>query len=182
MYPVLDAFFSDKTPSNPNDEAEITTTTDGPSGSKLVGFRGKFFVPEAGQRVAMEGHLRLVKTDGWKVDDMVMNGIEGVAMEGPMSFVETYAAEQAAKRAEASARSPATAPKTFGSGKPFISKGTNSVWKGPSPPDWFEQNWKKLAAGIVGLLLLGGHEVWKDRRKSPKSSPASSDTPNQTNT
>ncbi len=40
----------------------------------------------------------MMKFNDWKVDDMVINGVEGVLMEGPMSVVEMSQTEAAAAR------------------------------------------------------------------------------------
>jgi hypothetical protein len=32
----------------------------------------------------------VVKSDGWKVDDMVFTGVEGVSLPGPVSLVDEY--------------------------------------------------------------------------------------------
>ena len=76
---------------DPNDRFESAREADGPQpGAKLVGFRGSFFLPEAGRRVSMEGHCKLVKSDGWKVDDVIVTGVEGAALPGPVSLVDEY--------------------------------------------------------------------------------------------
>jgi hypothetical protein len=48
------------------------------------------WVPEAGRRLQMEGHFRMVRTGGWKADDMVFTGAEGVAVNAPVSLVDEF--------------------------------------------------------------------------------------------
>lgn len=96
LHPVLDAIYADKNALDPNDAFEWTQEIDGPqAGTKMVGFRGSMFVPEAGQRVRLEGHVRVVKADGWKADDMIVTGIEGASLPGPVSLVDEYRASLA---------------------------------------------------------------------------------------
>lgn len=89
MHKLVDELFKDQTPDDPNTAFEFTRESDGPDpGVKLVGFRGSMWVPEAGSRLQMEGHFRMVRTGGWKADDMVFTGAEGVAVEAPVSLVD----------------------------------------------------------------------------------------------
>lgn len=88
MSRFIDAAFADNS-LDPNDTFEWTQEVDGPQpNTKLVGFRGDFFVPEAGQRVRIEGHFRVAKPDGWKADDMIVTGVEGASLPGPVSLVD----------------------------------------------------------------------------------------------
>lgn len=92
MHPLLDAMFADKSTADPNDAYEWTQEIDGPRpDTKLVGFKGTTFVPEAGRRVRVEGHFVVVKSDGWKADDAVITGVEGSSLPGPVSLVEEHA-------------------------------------------------------------------------------------------
>lgn len=91
MYPLVDAMFADKSALDPNDTYEWTQEVDGTRpDTKLVGFRGTVFVPEAGRRVRLEAHFVVVRSDGWKVDDMVMTGVEGESLPGPVSMVDEH--------------------------------------------------------------------------------------------
>lgn len=92
LHPLLDAGFAGRTPDDPNDTFELTGgEVDGPSpGTKRVGFRGSVFVPEAGERVRMEGYFALTQSDGWKADDLVVTGVEGVALPGPVSLADEH--------------------------------------------------------------------------------------------
>jgi hypothetical protein len=94
MHQWLDEIFKDKTPDDPNNTFDFTRESDGPEASvKLVGFRMSMWVPEAGRRFPMEGYVRLVQSGGWKVDDFVLSGVEGVAMDGPVSLVDEFRRE-----------------------------------------------------------------------------------------
>lgn len=91
MHPLIDFMFADKSAIDPNDAFDWTNEVDGPRpNTKLLGFRGTTFLPEAGRRVQMAGHIVLVKSDGWKVDDFVVTGVEGAALPGPVSLVDEY--------------------------------------------------------------------------------------------
>lgn len=91
MHPLIDAMFADKSALDPNDVSEWTNEVDGPRpGTRLVGFRGATFLPEAGRRVRIEGHIVVVKSDGWKADDFVITGVEGAALPGPVSLVDEF--------------------------------------------------------------------------------------------
>jgi hypothetical protein len=86
MHPLIDAMFADKAGLDPNDTHEWTQEIDGPRpDTKLVGFRGTFFDQETGQRVRIEGHCVVVKSSGWKVDDMICTGFEGMSLPGPIT-------------------------------------------------------------------------------------------------
>ena len=74
---------------DPNDESEFTREIDGVgSDTKLVGFKMNVFILEAGRRARMEGHMKLIKSGGWKVDDIVISGVEGEQLPGPVSLVD----------------------------------------------------------------------------------------------
>lgn len=91
MYPVVDAFFAEGD-ADPNIEASFTDEVEGPQpGTKRVGFRLQGFMQEAGGRVGLEGYFALVSTGGWRIDDIVISGLDGASMPGPASMVEAYA-------------------------------------------------------------------------------------------
>lgn len=93
LHAYIDAEYAKKSPLDPNIEFAFTQEVDGPQpGTKLVGFRGTFFVQDAGQRVQIEGHCKVVKADGWKVDDMIVTGVEGASLPGPVSLVDEHRA------------------------------------------------------------------------------------------
>jgi hypothetical protein len=84
MYAVFEAMLAEPPP-DPNDTFEWTHETDGlyPD-TKRVGFRGSWYDAEAGKRVRVNGHCNVVKSDGWKVDDMVFTAVDGQTL--PVSF------------------------------------------------------------------------------------------------
>ncbi|QJW93144.1 hypothetical protein [Frigoriglobus tundricola] len=93
LHAFVDAEYAKRSPLDPNIEFAFTQEVDGPQpGTKLVGFRGTFFVQDAGQRVQIEGHCKVVKADGWKVDDMIVTGVEGASLPGPVSLVDEHRA------------------------------------------------------------------------------------------
>lgn len=93
LHAYIDAEYAKKSALDPNIEFAFTQEIDGPQpGTKLVGFRGTFFVQEAGQRVQIEGHCKVVKADGWKVDDLIVTGVEGTSLPGPVSLVDEHRA------------------------------------------------------------------------------------------
>lgn len=89
MYAVMEAMFADPAPSDPNDTFEWTQETNGlfPN-TKRVGFRGSWYVAEAGKRVRVQGHCNVVESDGWKVDDMVFTGVDGASLPAPVSLAD----------------------------------------------------------------------------------------------
>lgn len=89
MYAVIETMLADPAPSDPNDTFEWTQETDGllPN-TKRVGFRGSWFVAEAGKRVRVQGHCNVVMSDGWKVDDMVFTGVDGASLPAPVSLAD----------------------------------------------------------------------------------------------
>jgi len=112
MHKLVDELFKDQTPDDPNTAFEFTRESDGPDpGVKLVGFRGSMWVPEAGKRLQMEGHFRMVRTGGWKADDMVFTGAEGVAVDAPVSLVDEF------HRGTFRTSNPTPAPKVGGATK-----------------------------------------------------------------
>jgi hypothetical protein len=175
MYPLLDAMFADKNALDPNDTSEWTQEVDGPRpDTKLVGFKGTTFVPEAGRRVRVEGHFVVVKSDGWKVDDAVLTGVEGAALPGPVSLVD----EHRASLTQPKAPTPGTATVPPGKNRP-PGAGTSFRPTVLDKPAWERHPVGKVVAsvrdaigwgGIVALLVLiavgaAVRESW--RKKSP---------------
>jgi hypothetical protein len=174
MHPLIDAMFAEGV-SNPNDHAEWTQEIDGPRpDTKLVGFRGTYFVPEAGRRVRIEAHFVVVKSDGWKVDDMVITGVEGASLPGPVSLVDEH------RRSLAPPRAPTPGTALPGAkDRPFVpgqsSSPTRSEWPRQKHP--IEKVFLSLkdAVGwggivVIGLLLVAGVAIRESLRK--KSPPA----------
>jgi hypothetical protein len=96
MQTWIEQVYKEQTPEDPNDQFEFTRETEGPQlGIKMVGFRGSTWFPEVGQRKKMEGYFRLILSSGWKIDDMVFTGVEGMALEKPVSIVELFQGEAA---------------------------------------------------------------------------------------
>jgi hypothetical protein len=152
MHRMLHELYADPTNLNPNDHFVFTRETDGPKpGTKLVGFRGSVFFPAEGGRFQMEGHLVLIDSGGWKVDDMVVSGVEGVSLPGPVSMVDEYVK--------------ANAPVLDPSWKPDRASEPKGLTRFPSPlrsqqswfeglREWFAKNYKALLIGLAFAALL----------------------------
>lgn len=156
MHPLIDAMFAGKTGSDPNDTSEWTGEVDGPRpDTKLVGMRGTTFVPEAGRRVRVEGHVVMVRSDGWKADDMVITGVEGAPLSGPVSLVD----EQ--RRAASPSAPPGLKPGEWPLKKSDIPPGL--LKPAPKPwYDWIDPRKNKLV--LYGLVLAAASAIgaaWK---------------------
>jgi hypothetical protein len=141
MLRVLEQLFADKPPDDPNDRFELTREIDGPDPTvKHVGIKGSWFLPEEGRRAGVEGYLRVVRSDGWKVDDLMFTGIEGVSLPRPFSLVD-----------EVRGASP---PKSKSSTPP-TSSGTSSK---PAPHNrtlaWLEERSTIEILGLLGLVAM----------------------------
>ena len=89
MDKVVEELLKDPTPDNPNDTFELTGESNGSEpGVRLVGCRVSLWIQEAGLRKRMEGHFRLVQHSGWKIDDFIITGMEGVNLNAPISLVD----------------------------------------------------------------------------------------------
>jgi hypothetical protein len=89
MYAVIETMLADSAPSDPNDTFEWTHEVDGPlPNTKRVGFRGSWYVPEAGKRVNVQGYCKVVMSDGWKVDDIMFTQVEGATPPVPISMAD----------------------------------------------------------------------------------------------
>ena len=166
MHPFVDAAYASGTGLDPNDSFNWTQEVDGPQpGTKLVGFRGSFFLPETGRRVAMEGHVRLVKSDGWKVDDMVVTGVEGAALPGPVSLAEEYAPPATALvacRRLNSAKSAAEAKKYATARVYPLVDAIAADKSSPDPNDAFEIA-QEVDGGNPGTRKVGFRGSWYDQ-------------------
>jgi hypothetical protein len=166
MHPLVAAEYADRSHINPNDSITWAQEIDGPQpGTKLVGFRGSFFLPEAGKRVSMEGHCRLVKSDGWKVDDIVVTGVEGASLPGPVSLVEEYAppttALVACRRLNA-AKSAAEAKKYATARMHPLVDAIAADKSSPDPNDAFEIT--QEVDGDPGTRKVGFRGSWYDQQ------------------
>lgn len=148
FYPILEAIYANKSPSDPNDTFDWTQEIDGPQPNvKLVGFRGSWFDQEAGKRVRVEGHFRVVKLDGWKVDDMVFTGFEGLSLPGPVSVADEF------KRSGGP-------PKSATPGTPTSKSPSTSTPKSPSPSTENTDfraallKWGYEKFGVIGAIVV----------------------------
>ncbi len=162
MHPLIDTLFAARPAAEPNDEFDLTQEVDGPDpDTKLVGFRGTWYDPEAARRVRVEGHLRVVRGDGWKVDDMVFTGVEGVALTGPVSLVDEYRQALAPKP---------TGPPSGGPGSRSVAAKPAGSTPRPSPVGtWYERNRRYVGLLVVGLLAVLGKAIRDGRKKSAPS-------------
>lgn len=150
MYPLVDEVHRTKSPTDPNDTFEWTQEADGPApNTKLVGFSGSWFIPEEGRRVRVEGHCKVVKSDGWKVDDMVFTGVEGVSLPGPVSLVDEH---------RASLAQPKTPPRTTlpGAKNRTSSSGLYVPPTVPQTPAWEKNRVGKVIASIRDTIGWAG--------------------------
>ncbi|WP_439626853.1 hypothetical protein [Gemmata sp.] len=170
MHPLLDALFADKSALDPNDASEWTQEVDGPRpDTKLVGFKGTTFVPEAGRRVRVEGHFVVVKSDGWKADDAVLTGVEGASLPGPVSLVDEHRA--------ALARPQAPAPGAAPTDRSYRQHPPGPSARPPQPVTRVKTKWEDMfdrlrdAVGWGGIVVLGilfaagaaVRESWRNR-------------------
>jgi len=162
MHKLVDELFKDQTPDDPNTAFEFTRESDGPDpGVKLVGFRGSMWVPEAGRRMQIEGHFRMVRTGGWKADDMVFTGAEGVAVNAPVSLVDEF------HRGTFPTPGPAPAPKSGAATK-------TPLTQPPVPRTGiagaFDYVWSNFGLGgiiavvVVIAIVMGVREEMKKKR------------------
>ena len=88
-----------------NDGFILTNEAAGPDDSRHVGFRGSFFNQEVGRRVDMEGYVKLVQHFEWvwKIDDIIITGVDGAFLPSPMSAVDEYQKPTIVSDAEAKA-------------------------------------------------------------------------------
>lgn len=170
MHPFVDASYADKSARDPNMTFEWTEEVDGPqANTKLVGFRGSMFVTEAGQRVRMEGHCRVVRADGWKVDDMIVTGVEGASHPGPVSLVDEH------RRSATAPKAPGTAPSWTSPSKSAPKPPTPETVAGRKHPVeavflWFKERigWGGIVVVIV-LVIIGAVIRESYEKKKAKS-------------
>jgi hypothetical protein len=139
MFRVLEQLYADKTPDDPNDRFELTRVTDGPDPTvRHVGLKGSWYIPEEGRRANVEGYLRVVRSEGWKIDDMIFTGIEGVSLPRPFSLVDEFQK---------------TTPKT----KSMPPPGTGAPMKPASRNRtiaWLEERSTMEILGLLGLAVM----------------------------
>lgn len=169
MHPLIDFLYAQKSPNDPNDAFEWTQEVDGPrADTKLVGFRGSTFDAEAGKRVNLEGCFLMVRADGWKVDDFIITGFEGVSLPAPFSFVDDLRRSTAPAGAPGS---PKPAP-TDNSTKQTLTAATLAA-NNLKNKTWFQNlpaGGKKGVVGGIGvgiLAVVGG--VWNWARGKSKA-------------
>ena len=125
-------------------------------------------------RVRVEGHFVVVKSDGWKVDDAVLTGVEGASLPGPVSLVD----EHRASLTQPKAPTPGGTAVPWGKNRP---PGTGTSFRPTvlDKPAWERHPVGKVIAsirdeigwgGIVAILVLiavgaAVRESW--RKKSP---------------
>lgn len=165
MHPLIDAMFADKSALDPNDVSEWTNEVDGPRpNTKLVGLRGTTLLPEAGRRVRIEGHVVLVKSDGWKADDFVITGVEGAALPGPVSLVDEYARSAGSPVGGfARATSAGPRPPTVPTGTPRIKGRYEQIFDGVKDTI----GWGGIVGiGVVVVLVLAAREGAKQKART----------------
>lgn len=166
MHPLIDALFAHKAALDPNDASEWTNEVDGPRpGTKLVGFRGTTFLPEAGRRVRIEGHIVMVQADGWKADDFVITGVEGAALPGPVSLVDEHARSAGSPTGGLARTTPAggSRPPTAPTGTPRIKGRYERVFDGVKDTI----GWGGIVAvGVVVVLVLAAREGAKQKART----------------
>ncbi|MBA4192667.1 MAG: hypothetical protein C0467_32270 [Planctomycetaceae bacterium] len=162
MHPVMDAIEAENTTTDPNNDFEVGREVDGPdSNTKLIGFRGTWFIQEQGKRVRVEGHVRVVQSDGWKVDDMVFTGVEGVSLPAPFSIVDEH--RRSVTPPKGTAPTP-TSPKTA------TTPGSGERKKSPVETAFFRVKDSIGWGGIVVLIVLFvvGRTIYEESQKKPK--------------
>jgi hypothetical protein len=91
LHPALDAIFRQNLPDT-DDPFEYTQETEAPPdvGGYFVGIRFHIYVPEARRRVQFDAVLHLIKSDGWKVEDIYFTSMERNPLPGWISLARDY--------------------------------------------------------------------------------------------
>lgn len=77
---------------DPADRFELTQDRPAPAdvGGHYVGCRLQFRDTESKQWVQLDGVFHLIETDGWKIEDFYINGVNNEALETPISMARDF--------------------------------------------------------------------------------------------
>ncbi len=92
MQPFLEAAFRQQQSSDSKDSFEFKQEGDAPAemGGYLVGFRGLFYFPEKRRQTQIDGVFHLIKSSGWKIEDMYLVAVDHQQLEEPISVAHYY--------------------------------------------------------------------------------------------
>ncbi len=92
LHPAVEALYRQQTPDSPDDKYEYTQEGDAPAnvGGYFVGVRAQFYVPEERRRVQIDGVFHLIKSDGWKIEDMYFFSVDRQPLPEPISIARDY--------------------------------------------------------------------------------------------
>jgi len=90
--PAIEAMYRQHTPDSADDKYEYTQEGEAPPGigGYFVGIRGQFHVPEERRRVQVDGVIHLIKSDGWKIEDMYFLSVDRQLLPEPISMASNY--------------------------------------------------------------------------------------------
>ncbi|MFQ3594188.1 MAG: hypothetical protein SNJ82_13495, partial [Gemmataceae bacterium] len=91
LHPFVDAVYRQNLPDS-DDPFEYTQESEAPAdvGGYFVGFRGQYYVPEERRRMQIDGVIHLIKSDGWKIEDIYFLSVDRQPLPEPISVASNY--------------------------------------------------------------------------------------------
>jgi hypothetical protein len=92
LQPALETIFRRQQEVHPKDKFEYTQEGDAPAnlGGYFVGARGQIYFPEENRFKQIDFIYHLIKSDGWKIEDMYVLSLERQPLPGPISIARKY--------------------------------------------------------------------------------------------
>lgn len=96
LQPAVEEMFRQPNQEHPDDQFEYTQEAEAPAdvGGYFVGVRGQFYMPEQRRRMQFDGVYQLIKSDGWKIEDMYCFAVDRQQLPQPISFARDFSQRQ----------------------------------------------------------------------------------------
>lgn len=90
--PAAEATFRQTNQEHPEDQFEYTQESEAPAdvGGYFVGVRVQLYIPEQRRCMQLDGVYHLIKSDGWKIEDMYFLSVDHQQLPQPISVARDY--------------------------------------------------------------------------------------------
>jgi hypothetical protein len=90
--PTLEALGKLQAENSEDEKFEFTQEGEAPAavGGYFVGVRWQYYEPDVGRRIQLDGVIHLIKSDGWKIEDIYYLAVDGEPYPQAISWASNY--------------------------------------------------------------------------------------------
>lgn len=162
LHPALEAIYRQKLPDS-DDPFEYTQESEAPAdvGGYFVGVRWQGFIPEERRRVQIDGVIHLIKSDGWKIEDIYLLSADRQPLPEPFSLASSYHLFTDQQPATGQVVQPASRSVNSNRAKAWYDDPNLKKLGGRATAHWFSSGGGKWLGGLFLAACAAIAAFWK---------------------